>query len=159
DEKENNRETLTVNGEADSYNLSPSGKRAVISTHGELFTIATDQGDVRRLTQTPGVRETQPHWSPDGQRIAFVSDKGGREEVWLRDEEGGEQKQISNSDSQKGQLAWAPDSKAILYTGSDKKLFKYDLTSGKTSELASGNVIGFGGAAISNPQWSPDGKW
>src|SRR6266851_2899485 len=148
DDKENNQETLTVNSEADSYHLSPSGKRAVIATHGELFTIATDQGDVRRLTQTSGVRETQPQWAPDGKRIAFVSDKAGREEVWVCDEEGGNLKQISDSDSQKGQLAWAPDSKAVLYTGSDKKLFHYDFATGKTKMLASGDVIGFGGAAI-----------
>ena len=159
DDKENNQETLTVNSEADSYHLSPSGKRAVIATHGELFTIATDQGDVRRLTQTSGVRETQPQWAPDGKRIAFVSDKAGREEVWVCDEEGGNLKQISDSDSQKGQLAWAPDSKAVLYTGSDKKLFHYDFATGKTKMLASGDVIGFGGAAIANPRWSPDGKW
>jgi tricorn protease len=159
DDKENNQETLLVNGEADSFHLSPSGKRAVISTHGELFTIATDQGDVHRLTQTPGVREMRPHWSPDGKWIAFLSDKSGREEVWICDEEGGNLKQISNLDSQKGQLAWAPDSKSILYTGSDKKLSKYDFTAGKTTVIARGEVIGFGGAAISNPQWSPDGKW
>jgi tricorn protease len=159
DDKDNNVETLTINGEADSYHLSPSGKRAVISTHGELFTIATDQGDVRRLTQTPGVRETQPQWSPDGKRIAFVSDKTGREEVWICDEDGSNPKQLSDSDSQKGQLTWAPDSKALLYTGSDKKLFKYDFTSSNTTVLASGEVIGFGGAALANPQWSPDSKW
>jgi tricorn protease len=159
DDKENNQETLTIAGEADSYGLSPSGKRAVISTHGELFTIATDQGDVRRLTQTPGVRETQPQWSPDGKRIAFVSDKSGREEVWVCDEDGSNLKQISESDSQKGQLAWAPDSKAILYTGSDKKLSRYDFTTETTKALASGDVIGFGGGAVTNPQWSPDGKW
>ncbi|HLJ96700.1 MAG TPA: S41 family peptidase [Gemmataceae bacterium] len=159
DDKENNLETLTINSEADGFHVSPSGKRAVISTHGELFTIATDQGDVRRLTQTPGVRETQPQWSPDGKRIAFVSDKSGREEVWVCDEEGGQLKQISDSDSQKGQLSWAPDSKAILYTGSDKKLFKYEFATNQTTVLARGDVIGFGGAALTNPRWSPDSKW
>ena len=49
DDQENNHETLTVNGEADSFHVSPSGKRAVIAVKGELFTIATEKGDVRRL--------------------------------------------------------------------------------------------------------------
>ncbi len=159
DDKENTLETLVVNGDCDSYHLSPSGKRAVISTHGELFTIATGRGDVRRLTQTPGVRETQPRWSPDGKWIAFVADTSGRDEVWLCDENGGQLKQVSNGDSQKGQIVWSPDSKALLYTGSDKKLYKYTLDGNKTDVLATGHTMGFGGAAIMGPQWSPDGKW
>ena len=159
DDKENTHETLTVEGEADSFHLSPSTKRAVISTHGELFTIATDKGDVRRLTRTPGARETQPRWSPDGKWIAFVSDHSGREEVWLCDERGGQQRRISDSDTPKGQIDWAPDSQALLYTGGDKKLYTYRLDTGRTAVLASGEVLGFGGSAISSPRWSPDGKW
>jgi tricorn protease len=159
DEKENNLETLTVNGEADTYSLSPSGRRAVVSTHGELFTIATGRGDVRRLTSTPGVRETQPRWSPDGKWIAFVADTNGNDDVWLCDENGGQLKQVSKGDSQKGQIVWAPDSKALLYTASDKKLYKYTLDGAKTDVVATGSAIGFGGTAIMGPQWSPDSKW
>jgi len=159
DEKENNLETLTVNSEADSFHLSPSGKRAVIATHGELFTIATEKGDVTRLTRSPGARDGQPSWSPDGKWIAFISDQSGRDEVWLCDERGGQSKQVSNIDSQKGQIVWSPDGKELLFTGNDKKLHKYTLDTGKTAVLASGDVVGFGGSAIMGPHWSPDGKW
>ncbi len=159
DDKENNRETLTVNGEADSFNISPSGKRAVISTHGELFTIATDRGDVGRLTHSPGARDEQPQWSPDGKWIAFLSDPDGREEVYICDERGGQLKKVSDTPTQKGQPRWSPDSKALLYPASDRKLYRYNLDTGKTVVLASGDVIGFGGTAIMGPQWSPDGKW
>ncbi len=158
DEKENNFETLTQS-DCESFGLSPSSKRAVISTHGELFTIATERGDARRLTNTPDARDVQPRWSPDGKWIAFVSDKSGREEIWLCDENGANLKKISNEDSEKGQLTWAPDSQSLLYTGSDKKLYKYSLAAGTAQVLTTGSVVGFGGQAISNPQWSPDGKW
>ncbi len=154
DDRENNLETQVVNSEADSYALSPSGRRAVISTRGELFTIATERGDVRRLTQTPHAREVQPQWSRDGKLIAFVSDQGGREEVYVCDEDGGNLKKVSDGDTTKGQLQFSPDSKSILYTASDKKLYRHDFEGGKTSVLATGEV-----SAVSNPQWSPDGKW
>jgi tricorn protease len=159
DDQDNNLETLTVSSEADSYHLSPSTKRAVISVHGELFTIATDQGDVRRLTNTPGERETQPHWSPDGKWIAFLGDKTGREEVYLCDERGRKVKKLTDTDTQKSQLVWSPDSKNLLYTGSDRKLHKINLETGKSTAIAKGDAAGFGNFAIMNPQWSPDGKW
>ncbi|MFL5242894.1 MAG: S41 family peptidase [Gemmataceae bacterium] len=159
DDKENNLETLVVNGEADSFDLSPSGKRAAISTHGELFTIATDRGDVHRLTQTPDVREVQPHWSPDGKHVAFISDKGGREELWLCDEHGQNLKKLTDSNTQKAQPVWSPDSQAILYTASDNGLHKFSIGAGKDNVLAHGDVVAFGGSAISGPEWSPDGKW
>ncbi|HEY7315827.1 MAG TPA: S41 family peptidase [Gemmataceae bacterium] len=159
DEKDNNLETLTVSGEADGYHLSPSGKRAAIATHGELFTIATDRGDVRRLTRTSDVREAQPQWSPDGKRIAFVSDRGGRENIWVCDESGQELKRLTNSDTQKGQLVWSPDSQSLLYAANDRALHRCDLAGGQDAVLTRGEVIGFGGSAISGAQWSPDGKW
>ncbi len=159
DEKDNNLETVAVNSEADSYHLAPSGKRAVIATHGELFTIATERGDVRRLTKTSDVRESNPQWSPDGKRIAFVSDHSGREEIWICDEHGGNLKRLTNSDTQKGTPVWSPDSQALLYTASDRALHRIDLADNKDVVVARGEVIQFGGSAISNPQWSPDGKW
>jgi tricorn protease len=159
DDPDNNLETVTVSSEADSYSLSPSGKRAAISTNGELFTIATDRGDLRRITSTPGARDMSPAWSRDGKWIAFVSDRSGREEVWVCDELGGQLKKISDSDSHKGQIVWSPDSKSLLYTGSDRKLYRYDVEGSKTTVLATAEVLGFGGFAIQSPQWSPDGQW
>ncbi|HTU92398.1 MAG TPA: S41 family peptidase, partial [Gemmataceae bacterium] len=159
DEKDNNLETLASSSEADSYHLSPSGKRAVIATNGELFTIATERGDVRRLTKTSDVRESNPQWSPDGKLIAFVSDHSGREEIWVCDEHGGNLKRLTNSETQKVAPVWSPDSQSLLYTASDRALHRLNLTENKDTVVTRGEVIGFGGTAISNPQWSPDGKW
>ena len=134
-----------------------SGRSSAVE--GELFTVATDRGDPRRVTRTPGVRETSPQWSPDGKWIAFISDESGREEVWLCDEKGGQLKKVSDSDTEKSAPVWSPDSKALLFPAGDKKLYKYTLDGAKTDVLVSGDVVDFGSMAVSRPQWSPDSKW
>jgi tricorn protease len=153
DLKDNDNELRTIQGEAESFNLSPSGKRAAIATHGEIFTVATDRGEEQRVTDTPW-REEDPRWSPDGKWIAFLSDRTGREEVFLSDELGHTVKQVSDADCDKGSITWAPDSKSLLWAGSDHTLRKVELGSGKTDELVSSDV-----GPIGTPQFSPDGKW
>lgn len=153
DNKENDIETITVHNIAESYDLSPSTKRAAVSVHGEIFSVATDKGDIQRVTQSFS-RETAPAWSPDGKWIAFVSDKSGRDEVWMAHEDSTGLKKISDSDTEKQNIQWAPDSKALIYSASDHKLYRYDLDAGKTSTIASGEAGNIVGA-----RFSPDGKW
>jgi tricorn protease len=153
DDKENAVELRTFQNEAESFSLSPSAKRAAISTHGEIFTIATDRGELQRVTETSW-RETDPQWSPNGRLIAFYSDRSGREELWVADERGRNLKKVSDVDSEKGSLVWSPDSKWLAYTGSDHKLRRVEVETGKAEEVASSDVGG-----IMAPQFSPDGKW
>lgn len=158
DDKENPVETVAVNSEADSYDLSPSTRRAVISARGELFTIATERGDITRLAESQS-RETSPRWSPDGKWIAFVSDRSGRDEVWISDPLGKDLKKLSDSDTEKAGLEWAPDSKSLLYAGSDRKLYRVTVpdekaANGKTEVVAASDV-----GRIALPQFSPDGRW
>jgi len=153
DWKENNFEVITYNSEADSYHLSPSTRRAVISIRGEVFTIATDRGDITRLTHSYW-RDTNPVWSPDGKWVAWVSDQSGRDEVWLMDTEGKNAKKLSDSDTEKLAMAWLPESKSLVYTASDHKLYLVDIETGQGRVLASNEA-----SNIFNPQVAPDGKW
>jgi tricorn protease len=153
DEKENSFEVITYNGETDSYHLSPSTRRAVISIRGEIFTVATDRGEVGRVTQSYW-RDTNPAWSPDGKRIAFVSDQSGRDEIWVADVDGKNAKKLSDSDTEKFSIDWLPDSKALVYTASDHKLYLVEIETGKTTVLATAEA-----GNIQGPDVSPDGKW
>ena len=153
DEKDNNFEVRTFNNQADSYDLSPTTRRAAISIHGEIFTIATDRGDISRLTRSYW-RDDSPTWSPDGKWIAFVTDQSGREELWLMDEEGKNARKISDSDSEKNAIVWAPDSKSLAYTASDHKLYLFTLEGNLTKVLATNEA-----SNIAGPEFSPDGKW
>jgi len=153
DPKENEKELRTVQNEADGFALSPSTKRAAISTHGEIFTIATDRGEVQRVTESSW-REEEPRWSPNGKWIAFVSDRTGRQEIWMADEHGRGLKQLSDVDCDKPTIVWAPDSKSLMWSGSDHKLRRVDIDSGKTDVIVTNEA-----GNIGNPQFSPDGKW
>src|SRR5205823_6018992 len=61
--------------------ISPSGAQAVFEAHGEILTVPAAEGDVRNLTDTPGVAERDPAWSPDGLSIAYFSDESGENEL------------------------------------------------------------------------------
>jgi tricorn protease len=155
DEKENESEVVAVTSEVDSFDISPSGQRAVISARGQLLTIATNRGDITRIAPDAMASRSQlPKWSPDGKYVAFVSDRSGRDEVWLTDPDGKDLKKITSLDNEKGALVWTPDSKALLYTAADKKLYSYGVADAKTSVVASSDVARIGSVAV-----SPDSKW
>lgn len=153
DDKENNFEVLRINNEADSYGLSPSGQRAAISAHGEIFTIATEHGDVTRVTHSYS-RETLPVWSPDGKWLAYASDEGGRDSLWVADADGANAKKLTDNDNEKLSLKWMPDSKAVYFTSSDHGLYVVDASGGQPRKIVGNDAGNIQGAEI-----SPDGKW
>jgi tricorn protease len=155
DDKANEVEYETITNEVAAFDISPSGRRAVISARGQLLTIATDRGDVTRIAPDPmASRNDQPRWSPDGKSVAFVSDRSGRDEIWISDPEGRAPKKITDLDNEKGSLVWTPDSRALFYTATDRKLYSYGVADGKTAVVASSDLGRIDSVAI-----SPDSKW
>ena len=152
DEKENELEFETITNEVDTFDLSPSGRRAVVSARGQIFTIATERGDITRVAPDKMASRNQtPKWSADGKFLAFVSDRSGRDEIWVSDPEGRMPKKITDLDNEKGSLVWTPDSTALLYTAADKKLYSYNVADGKTAVVASSDVGRIGSVAPSRP--------
>src|SRR5947207_7952460 len=97
DEKDNEHDVETVRNDVDAFDISPSGRRAVISARGQILTIATDRGDITRVMPDPmASRGQSPKWSADGKLLAFVSDRSGRDEVWIGDPEGKSPKKITD---------------------------------------------------------------
>jgi tricorn protease len=155
DEKENQVEAVTVNTEVDAFDISPSGRRAVISVRGQILTIATERGDITRLAPDKmASRNDAPKWSFDGKYIAFISDRSGRDEVWVAESDSKSPKKITELDNEKGSLVWTPDSKMLLYTAGDKKLYGYSVADGKTGVITSTDLGRLGSIAV-----SPDSKW
>jgi tricorn protease len=155
DDKANEVDVETVTNDVDAFDISPSGRRAVISTRGQILTIATDRGDITRLAPDKmASRNDAPKWSFDGKYIAFISDRSGRDEVWISESESKNPKKITDLDTEKGALVWTPDSKALLYTAGDKKLYSYSVADAKTSIVTATDLGRIGSIAV-----SPDSKW
>ena len=140
--------------------ISPTGVRAAFEAHGEILTAPAEKGDIRNLTNSPGVADRDPAWSPDGKWIAYFSDEGGEYALHLTDQSGmGETKKISlgTPPSFFYQPVWSPDSKKIAYT--DKRLNLWYLEIDKPAPVKIDTDTYDAPQRALNPAWAPDSGW
>ena len=138
------------------FDIAPDGKRAVFAARGEVFTVPAKDGSIRNLTHSAGVREQHVAWSPNGQWIAYVSDRSGEDEIYIAPQDGlAAEEQITSG--HKGfmfQPAWSPDSSKIAWADKDLKLWYIDIKEKKPIEVDRGKY-----GEITSYNWSPDSKW
>ena len=138
------------------FDISPEGKRAVFAARGDVFTAPAKEGSARNLTRTPGIREKQVAWSPDGRWIAYVSDRSGEDEIYLSPQDGmGAERQITSGyKGFKFTPAWSPDSKKLAWGDKDLRLWYIDINEKRPVEVDHSRF-----AEMQNYSWSPDSKW
>ena len=139
--------------------LSPTGKRAAFEFRGEVVTVPAKKGDVRNLTQTPGVHERTPVWSPDGKSLAYFSDAGGEYSLHVRPQDGSAD---AKSYPLKGagfyeRATWSPDSKKLAFIDNSRTLSWIDLDTGLVKKVASEAI--YGPVNTMSFDWSPDSRW
>jgi dipeptidyl aminopeptidase/acylaminoacyl peptidase len=160
--------------------ISPDGKRiAYVVSRADLersvydsdvWLIGVDGSNDTRLTRNPSTNN-HPRWSPDGSRIAFLSDRdGGRLGIWTIGANGGESEKLTTEKSSVSDFEWSPDGKTIAFVmreplptekedfrvvGNETRpphLYLLDVESRVVTRLTRGPF------SVANPSWSPDGS-
>lgn len=154
DAKENDVTSLSTTNRADGFSPSPTGDYVAVDFHGEIVVVPTESGVGERtaVTSSPW-RERFQVYSPDGRRLAYVSDESGDEEVWVYDIASAQRRKLTTQPSVKGDLTWAPSGQKLAYTGNNR-LWEVDVAGGAPRELAYNQAGGF-----TVGQYSADGNW
>lgn len=145
-----------VGDQVSAYSLSPDGNRVLMIARGDLFSLPAVNGPVYNVTRTPGAHERDVDWSPDGSKVAYLSDVSGEYQVYV----------APSSDLTKGKavtsfkdgypngMSWSPDGKTIYLTNDKREVWAIDAERGKERL-----VLKADGASYSGLTLSPDGAW
>lgn len=123
--------------------VSPDGRRLAFALLGDIYTMPISGGTPTRVAE--GLAwEIQPRFSPDGKRIAFTSDRGGADNIWVMNADGSDKRQVTKEDFRLlNQPTWSPDGRYIAA----KKHFTTQRSAG-TGEVWLYHVSGGGGVAL-----------
>ncbi len=144
-----------------TWDVSPSARRAVFEARGEVFTVPAEHGVVRNLTRSSGVAERHPAWSPDGETLAYWSDRDGEYELAIRPADGSGEEEILTSlgPGFRYRLHWSPDSKKIAFVEESMKIRLYDLEARKLIEVDRGLWMYEDTLTTFAFSWSADSRW
>ena len=145
-----------VRQNVETFAVSPTGARALFGARGDIFTAPAKEGEVRNLTDSQGVRELAPSWSPDGRWVAYLSDRTGEYEIYVRpgDGSGAERRVTTDGDIWRFTPVWSPDSTKLAYGDKRQRLRYVEVASGRTVEVDRGARND-----ITNYTWAPDSRW
>ncbi|MBS1663703.1 MAG: PD40 domain-containing protein [Bacteroidetes bacterium] len=141
--------------------ISPTGARAVFDFRGEIVTAPAEKGDYNNITQTMGIHEKSPVWSPDGKSIAYFSDASGEYELHIKSQDGkGAVKTFKlNGAGFYAYPRWSPDSKKICYVDNSRSIFILDVATGAITKIDSDELYTPDTFRSIFGDWSYDSKW
>jgi tricorn protease len=129
---------VSASNEVEGFDLSPKGERAVFVARGDVFSVPIEKGATRNLTNSSNAHDKWGRWSPDGAKIAYISDADGEDEVYLTNQDGsGKPEQLTHGLRAMLYAAeWAPDGKRLAFSDKDGKLFVLTLDDKKVAQIA-----------------------
>jgi len=146
--------------------ISPDGETLVFHMLGDIYQVGIDGGDAVALTEDIAW-SFQPRFSPDGEEIAFISDRGGAENVWIMQADGSEPVQVTDETEHLiHNPTWSPDGQYIAarksYVSTRSipagSIWMYHRSGGGGVELVARTHGDQSQKNIAEPDFSPDGK-
>jgi tricorn protease len=129
---------VSATEQIEDFSLSPKGERALFVARGDIFTAPIEKGATRNLTNSSNAHDKWARWSPDGSKIAYISDLDGEEEVYVINQDGSGKAEELTHGLQAMLYApeWAPDGKRLAFSDKDGKLFILTLDAKKVVQIA-----------------------
>jgi Tol biopolymer transport system component/C-terminal processing protease CtpA/Prc len=142
--------------------ISPDGKSIAFSWHGDIWVVPFPSGEARRVT-TAEPHEERPAWSPDGRRLAYVSEASGNGDIHIVDLETLKCRALTRHEADEDGPAWSPDGRWIAFESNRDPNVDlpandrwFDVWVAPAEGGTARRVTRFGGR---NPSWSEDGRW
>lgn len=139
-----------------TIDFSPNNDFLLFSARGEIFRVPSVKGVTKNFSNSISSHERSAVWSPDGNYIAFISDRTGEYEVFIQKAHISEPptQLTSNYNNYIYNLKWSPDSKKILFSDRLYRLRFIDISSKKITEVDKSDYF-----EIHQYNWSPDSRW
>lgn len=170
-ERDGNDEIYLMNSDGSDQNrltdgaedvgiLSLSGRRIAFASDKEIYVISPQPGYrpdlwlVERLTDNQ-VLDSHPRFSPDGQRITFVSQRDGIDEIYVMNADGSSQTRLTDDPGYDGFPTWSPDGRHIAFRSDrdgDHDIYVINADGSNERPLTDNPRDDF------EPAWSPDGR-
>ena len=139
--------------------LSPTGTRAAFEARGEIFTVPSAKGDYRNLTNSSGVHDRDPVWSPDGSQIAWFSDATGEYQLMIGDQSGliAPRTIVLPSNAYFFNAVWSPNGEQMVLEDNHNNLWTIDVKTGNSNRIDTDEYSS--PLRSYDASWSPDSKW
>jgi tricorn protease len=143
---------VSAAGLIEQASLSPKGERVLFAARGDIFSAPVEKGPTRNLTMTPGAHDKWPRWSPDGSKVAFISDKSGEEEIWVVAQDGASPPEQLTTGGKAMRYApeWSADGKRIAFSDKDGGLWALSVPDKKLVAITKSSH-----GRITDYAWSP----